>query len=265
MKAPNRSQAGEIAKLKSKCDLHATAILSNSVTHAEAQLAYHVYHLTSIGYSLAVTYITEHEFNTNIQGRAVSAFLAASGYNRHFPRAIAFSPKMHGGIGFIPLYLLQGQQSLRTLQRHILHQTALGKHIIMDLAWIQQEAGTSQTYLSDTHSKLDYIQDGWLVGVRRFLTTVSTTITFTDEKKPQTYRHGDKYIMDSLRLHNIPTRELRILNRCMLYFQVARLSDVTTLEGTNMYPHVLALDREAQPAISIPSLSHIYITMATPA
>jgi hypothetical protein len=132
MKAPNRSQAGEIAKLKRKCDTHTTIVLSNSVTHAGVQLGYHaVYHLTSVGYSLAVTYITEHDFNTTIQGQSVSAFLATSGYNQHFPQAIAFPPKIHGGIGFIPLYLLQGQQSLRTLLRHTLHQTALGKHTTM--------------------------------------------------------------------------------------------------------------------------------------
>jgi hypothetical protein len=103
MKAPDRSQTGEIQKLRSKCNAHATAILSNSVTHTEAALAYKVYHLTSVGYSLGTTYIQQKQFQS-IQSKAVSAFLAASGYNRHFPRALVFAPSKHGGLDFVPLY-----------------------------------------------------------------------------------------------------------------------------------------------------------------
>jgi hypothetical protein len=84
MKSPDRSQSGELQRLKKKCAAHATAILSNLVTHTDAALAYRVYPLTSISYFLGTTYIKQTHFE-KIQGKAVSAFLAASGYNRHFP------------------------------------------------------------------------------------------------------------------------------------------------------------------------------------
>jgi hypothetical protein len=58
MKAPNRSQASKIARLHLKCNIHAKAILSNGVTQSDAPIAYKVYHLTSVGYSLGtITYI----------------------------------------------------------------------------------------------------------------------------------------------------------------------------------------------------------------
>jgi hypothetical protein len=54
---PNRSQTGELQRLDKKCSEHATAILSNSVTTSDAVLAYKIYHLTSVVYSLDTTCI----------------------------------------------------------------------------------------------------------------------------------------------------------------------------------------------------------------
>jgi hypothetical protein len=72
MKAPNCSQTGELQRLDKKCSKHATAILSNSVTTSDAILAYKIYQLTSVGYSLGTTYITKKQFE-KIQGKAVIA------------------------------------------------------------------------------------------------------------------------------------------------------------------------------------------------
>jgi hypothetical protein len=55
MKAPNRSQAGEIARLHDKCKAHAKAMLSNSVSSTDSTVAYRACHLPSIGYSLSTT------------------------------------------------------------------------------------------------------------------------------------------------------------------------------------------------------------------
>jgi hypothetical protein len=85
-KTPNRSQTGEMARLTKKSNQHAAAIFSNSVTHSDSLTTYQVYHLTSICYSLSVTYYLPSKKQCHhIQGRAVSAFLATRGYNRHFP------------------------------------------------------------------------------------------------------------------------------------------------------------------------------------
>jgi hypothetical protein len=237
MKAPNRSQNGEIHRLQTKCNAHAQAILSNSVTSSDSTIAYRVYHLTSIGYSLSTTYITNKAL-TKIQGRAVSAFLATSGFNRNMDRRLVFSPRNHGGIGMVPLYLLQGQQCLKLFRRHLLHQTELGRQILIDLAWIQQEAGSALPILEHTHINLDYIADGWILGIRRFLQSVTAEIKLNNIPSPQTYRQGDAYIMDTFRENGIPTNELRKLNRCRLYFQVARVSDITNIAGTHLYAHV---------------------------
>jgi hypothetical protein len=140
-----------------------------------------VFHLTGVGYSLGTTYTQQQEFE-KMQGKVVSAFLAASGYNIHFPRALVFTPKEHGGLGFVHLHLLQGQQSIKLLLLHTVHRTAIGKQIYIDLAWIQQEAGTTGAILEETQTKLDYVQDGWLMGVRRFICSVEGKIKIIDIK-----------------------------------------------------------------------------------
>ena len=243
MKAPNQSQAGEIIRLTTKCNNHAQAILSNSVTSSDSTVAYRVYHLTSVGYSLGTTYISLKDL-TKVQGRAVSAFLATSGFNRNMKRELVFAPRNHGGIGKIPLMLLQGQHGLQLMRRHLLHQTEPGLQIKIDLAWIQQEAGTSTPILEHTHEALDYVNDGWIPGIRRFLTMTSAEVKINGISRPQTYRAGDSYIMDTFRHNGATLPDLRILNRCRLYFQVARLSDITTISGTHLYNHVLTLERD---------------------
>jgi hypothetical protein len=213
MKSPDRSQQGEIQRLKKKCDAHAVAILSNSVTSADATLAYCVYHLTSVGYSLGTTYVQRDDFK-KLQGKAISAFIAASGCNRHFPRALVFAPRHHGGLEYVHLYLSQGQRCLRLLLRHILHNTEIGKQIRIDIAWIQLEAGASAAIFEDTQTGLDYLQDGWVPGIRRFLKTVDGEIKFTGVAKPKTYRKDNVHLMDSFREHNISTPDLFRLNHC---------------------------------------------------
>jgi hypothetical protein len=251
MKAPNRSQVGQIQKLKAKCDEHATAILSNSVTNSDALLAYRVYHMTSVGYSLGTTYITQKQFAT-IQGKAVSAFLATSGYNRHFPRALVFAPRTQGGLEFVHLFLQEGKQSIQLLLRHLLHNTELGKQIRIDLAWIQLEAGISHHILENTQLELDYIQDGWIIGIRRFLKTVAAEVHLPQETRPRIYRQHDRYLMEIFREQGLSTPDLRRLNRCRLYLQVARVSDITNIRGTHLYDHVITVDRQADAQLQYP-------------
>jgi hypothetical protein len=97
------------------------------------------------------------------------------------------------------LYLLQGQQIIKLLRRHTLHNTEIGKQIRIDIAWIQLEAGTSTPVLENTQSALDYVQDGWVIGIHRFLQTVNAEINFTNTEPPKLYRQGDEYVMGHLR------------------------------------------------------------------
>jgi hypothetical protein len=237
MKAPNRSQKGEIKRLQAKCNKHAQATLSNSVTASDSTVACRVCHLTSIGCSLSTTCVTLQDLIKR-QGRAIGAFLATSGCNRN----MVFSPRNHGGLGMVPLMLLQGQKGIQMLRRHILHQTELGLQMRIDLAWIQQEAGTLKPILESTHINLEHLEDGWIAGVRRFLKLVKAEIRFLNMPKPQTCRQEDACLMGLFRQNDVSTTELYKLNRCRLCFQAARMSDIANIAGTHLCDNVLLLD-----------------------
>jgi hypothetical protein len=52
--------------------------------------------------------------------------------------------------------------------------------------------------------------------------------------------------MDHFRQQGYNTPDLCRLNRCRLYLQVARISDIATIAGTHIYAHVFDLEREKQ-------------------
>jgi hypothetical protein len=73
MKCPIGDQQKEITRLKTKSDQYTTKINSNSLTRSEAKLAYEVFYLPALRYSLNITAINQMDMET-IQTRAIMAF-----------------------------------------------------------------------------------------------------------------------------------------------------------------------------------------------
>jgi hypothetical protein len=67
----------------------------------------------------------------------------------------------------------------------MLYHTDLGKQILIDIALIRLEAGNIHPILEVTHHDLGYLQDGWVVGICRFLETVDAKVKFSDIQSPQ--------------------------------------------------------------------------------
>jgi hypothetical protein len=67
------------------------------------------------------------------------------------------------------------------------------------MAWVQLEAGTGTSILDNTRENLDYVQDGWVMGIRRFLSTATDTIRLTYGTSLTTYRRDDIALMDLFR------------------------------------------------------------------
>jgi capsular polysaccharide biosynthesis protein len=110
MKCPIGDQQAEITRLKKKSDHFATRINSNAITRAEAKLAYEVFYIPALRYSLNITAINQIDMET-IQSKATLAFLSAQGYNCHMPREVVYAPSLYQGIGMRHLYDIQGSDS----------------------------------------------------------------------------------------------------------------------------------------------------------
>ena len=123
MKAPNGSQAGEIACLTNSTQFSAPPRSQATPSHAPTPSSHtRDCHLTSIGCSLGVTHMKSKQRN-KIQGQAVGALLATGGCNQHFPHALVFAPKSHRVGSAWPLSTFSKDSNAILTRSHATHCT----------------------------------------------------------------------------------------------------------------------------------------------
>ena len=106
MENPLGNNAGERERLQTKASKMAQLISAGSLTRLDASVLYRSVYLSSTGYSLPVTTLTEKELS-KIQGAPVQALLSGMGYNRNMPKEVVFGSTRYGGIGIRHLYIEQ--------------------------------------------------------------------------------------------------------------------------------------------------------------
>jgi hypothetical protein len=233
MKNPMGNQQDEIDRLRKKSDTIAKKINSNKISRMDAQIAYKVFYIPAIRYSLNITAINQVDLET-IQSKAILAFLAAQGYNRHMPREIVFAPKLYQGLGFQHMYDLQGSDSTRLLLQELNQEGTMTQQMLLALLdTIQLESGIGQPILENCKA-LDYIEWGWIPQIRDFLWHINGRIIGATST-PATYRINDSYIMDSKHLDKLTRRDKFYIHRCRIYLQVETISDIATADGTRIH------------------------------
>ena len=73
------------------------------------------------------------------------------GFNRNFPRAVAFGPEEMGGLSMRHLPTEQGLSQIRFLFEHIYNDTLTGRLMLIALESLQAEAGTCSLLLQIPH------------------------------------------------------------------------------------------------------------------
>jgi hypothetical protein len=233
MKCPIGDQQAEILRLKTKSDGYASRMNSNFLNRTDARLAYEVFYIPAMRYSLQITSINQVNMES-IQSKATTAFLSAQGFNRHMPREVVFAPIIYQGLGLRHLYDLQGSDGTRLLLQELnAEESTTQKMILTLLETIQQEAGIGQPILEDCQP-LEYIEWGWIPHVRDFLFHINGKIE-TNLPKPQLFRENDSYLMDFEHLHDFSTREKIYIHRCRLHLQVETVSDIATASGSHIH------------------------------
>ncbi len=94
--APNGDDSAQADYLRSKAATTAHLIISSNFTKSDTFLAYHCCWIPSICYSLGTSAMDSKTLKS-VQGPATSVFLQKMGFNKHFPRAVAFGPSEMGG------------------------------------------------------------------------------------------------------------------------------------------------------------------------
>jgi hypothetical protein len=167
MKNPMGNQQDEVQRLTMKSNAMATKINSNAMSHTEARVAYEMFYIPAMRYSLSTTSMNQIDLE-NIQKKATLSILAAMGYNRHMPREVVFSTKKYQGLGLRHLYDLQGTDGIRLFLQEINNNGMTKQMLQAVVETIQLESGIGTPIMEDMRP-LDYIEWGWITGIRDFL------------------------------------------------------------------------------------------------
>jgi hypothetical protein len=234
MKNPIGDQQDEIDRLKKKSDNITKKINSNKLSRTDAKIAYEVFYLPAVRYSLNITSRNQMDLET-VQSKAVMAFLAAQGFNRHMPREIVFAPTIFQGLGLRHLYDLQGSDTTRLLLQELNQEGSMTQRMLLILLdTIQLESGIGQPILENCKA-LEYLEWGWIPQIRDFLWHIKGQIIGAT-MIPPIYRKNDSYLMDSTYLEGLSRRDKIYIHRCRIYLQVETVSDITAADGTHIDP-----------------------------
>ena len=154
------------------------------------------------------------------------------GYNCNSPKEVVYGPTELFGFGIHDYYIEQGIRQLTALVGHIRQDSETGRLMRIELQWCQVQAGTAKHLLGDPLDPIDYIETCWIMCIRDFLRTYGLRVDFSSTPLPTTQCVSDEFIMDVLRNRGgcTPT-ELQRLNACRMWLQVARVSDISSVDG----------------------------------
>jgi hypothetical protein len=243
---PNSDSTAEETRIKNTSKDIEKALNAITITHIEAATFQRAISHTRMAHTLPVTHLTEDQLN-GAQSAATMAILPRMGYNRHSPREVVHGPRNLGGIDIRRLYVEQGAQHIIQLIRHLRKNSgALFDQFWIAIGWIQKFLGTSENFLQETNQPLPHMLDGWFRTTREFLRESECTIDFQDAPTLEKRREHDANLMDDA-CAQLSEIDVDHINWCRLFLQVEFLSDISTLEGHAISPHIFRTCKNKTP------------------
>jgi hypothetical protein len=122
--------------LQEKSDKYAQTTATARLSRRQARTAYSTMYMPAMLDGLpAMSY--SNKTLTELQSNAVSKFLPAMGFERCFPRAIVYGPRLYGGLNVGHLYTESTISKILCLLSHVRADTPLGKTMMLNLNWLQ--------------------------------------------------------------------------------------------------------------------------------
>ena len=227
MIAPNNDQKEQIKKLREKSEMILRGVTSGQASKFSAILAENHIYVPAMCYSFPVTMIPDITLKS-IQEPATRVFLSLQGMNPNFPRQVVYGPKELAGFAKKNLPNEQAVANIYTIFQQHRRSTQSGLATKINLAWIQQEAGTREGYLQNPSKTITYVNDGLVPQIRRSLQKAKCSLW--SERTQDGMRDHDSFLMDRISPHFSKTK-LKIINNWRLYLQVEKISDIATADG----------------------------------
>ena len=85
-----------------------------------------------------------HEQLDPIQHSLFQTLLPRMGFNNNMPKEVVYGSTQAGGIGIVPLFVVQSTQKVKHILQAYRHQTPLQQIMHITFQWAQRVAGISQ-------------------------------------------------------------------------------------------------------------------------
>jgi hypothetical protein len=128
------------ALMRTKFDGLARPLRQSSLSPALSRVFCNAFYLQSVRYSLPVTSMTGADLH-RVQSLMTSSILNKTGYNRHYPHAVAFAPLSVFGCGLIDLQVEQGLLQIQSLLDYVGARQRVGLVMLISMRHLQVEAG----------------------------------------------------------------------------------------------------------------------------
>ena len=189
--------------------------------------------MKTLEYPMLATTITEKEWDF-IMRPIRDAGLPKVQVSSKYPKTLMYGPKEFQGLGIMHPFLHQELMHVAACIHEGERETITGELIRAGLEQMQLETGLPGYLFSQDYSILETLTtDCWLKTVWQFAWHNEMSIKDT-VVKPKLYRDNDSFIMEEVIRHGFRAADLKKINECRMFLQVANLSEITTVDGKNI-------------------------------
>jgi hypothetical protein len=230
--SPSGRFSDHIQVYKQKADTFAARLISPRIGATEARIFHRSIYVPSMRYGLASVSADEEELNC-IQTRILASILQKMKVSRTLPTSIRHGPYELGGLDLYDLRTELGIEMIKFMRDAIFSNSSAGRMLVLNLQYLQLEAGIGPSILENPAIPLSYLTPSWLVSVRKFLAKHNMSITLTDQPTLQLSGLKDHFVMSPQHLSRYSKIQQYDINLVRLFLQVNTLADMTDPKTPN--------------------------------
>ena len=91
------------------------------------------------------------------------------GLNRHTTKAVVYGPMMHGGLNYPQFKTIQTTKSIMYLIKQIIWDKDMAKELRVNIEMTHLMSGVETPIMEKTEKPIDYLEESWVLTVRKRL------------------------------------------------------------------------------------------------
>jgi hypothetical protein len=189
-------ESDHLKHLQEKSNNIVASVWSGQLNRRQSWLAYNCNYIPAMVNSLPAMCLSEPQLY-KVQSKATCKFLQLNGFDERFPRAAAFGPISHSGLGMREFYTECMHVKVESLMCHVHFMNSLGKSMRTNILWIHILLGVGVPLLESSQF-IQYMHVNWFLNIRDFINVIQGLIKIRHLWQPTLLHQTDFFIMEKL-------------------------------------------------------------------